>query len=198
MLSNLVVIVHDKSFKCYKMFRNLPYILMFICQKANCTIREEIQNRMNIWTDYYASSYILAFTYTREGLKRVHWEWGKQTYLLLFQITKGIYMCVWNREKRYRGKQATGLDREKETLNKNGHKKYMFHLLLLIWICKQLLSLSLFPRNGCLSAHYGVSVPTGFIYVWNKGYIKSHLTWKIWCYFKTCLLLFDITNAKQS
>lgn len=48
MLSNLVVIVHDKSFKCYKMFGNLPCILMFICQKANCTIREEILNRMNI------------------------------------------------------------------------------------------------------------------------------------------------------
>ena len=69
MLSNLVVIVHDKSFKCYKMFGNLSYILMFICQKANCTIREEILNRMNIWTDYYASSYILAFTYTRVDLK---------------------------------------------------------------------------------------------------------------------------------
>ena len=115
MLSNLVVIVHDKAFKCYKMFRNLPYILMFICQKANCTIREEIQNRMNIWTDYYASSYILAFTYTREGLKRVHWEWGKQTYLLLFQITKGIYMCVWNREMG-KGKDRKGGDGEKEKM----------------------------------------------------------------------------------
>lgn len=102
MLSNLVVIVHDKSFKCYKMFGNLPCILMFICQKANCTIREEILNRMNIWTDYYASSYILAFTYTREGLKRVHWEWGKQTYLLLFQITKGIYMCLCETERKDR------------------------------------------------------------------------------------------------
>lgn len=38
MLGNLVVIVHDKSFKCNKMFGNLPYILMFICQKANCTV----------------------------------------------------------------------------------------------------------------------------------------------------------------
>ena len=48
MLSNLVVIVHDKSFKCYKMFGNLPYIIMFISQKANCTTREEILKRMNI------------------------------------------------------------------------------------------------------------------------------------------------------
>ena len=35
-------------------------------------------------------------------------------------------MCVWDREKGERGKQATGLDGERESLNKKGHKRYMF------------------------------------------------------------------------
>lgn len=103
-------------------------------------------------------------------------------------------MCVCDRE---RNRQQAWVEKG-EPQNKKGHKRYIFYSLLLLWICKLLLGLSLFPRNGCLSAQFGVSAPTGVIYVWNKGYIKNLLYWKAWCYFKTCLLLLDIMNAKQT
>lgn len=85
--------------------------------------------------------------------------------LLRFQFTKGcVYMHVRVRvSERKRSSRQQALVEKGDPQTEKGHKRHIFYSLLILCICKELLGLSLFPRNGCLSAHCGASAPAGLI-----------------------------------
>lgn len=107
----------------------------------------------------------------------MHWEWEKQVYIISYcasLLKVYAYKCGAG------GERVGG--REREAGNRSEWRKEIPKLRRVIrdtfsinhnyfesvnscWVS--------FPRNGYLSAHYRMSAPTGFIYIWNKGNLRT-------------------------